>query len=106
MTVGQTIAAPRALVLLVALTLVAAGGAGLAPPRAGAYHFPKCSRVLSRYHHPSTPGPKNVIEVLARRGLSCAHAIRVSDRRARIIASWSVAGGTLAAVWALAAGVS
>ena len=79
-TAGRRIVPPRALVLLLALTL-AAGGA-LAPPRAAAYHFPRCSRVLSRYPNHS---PKEVVEVVARRGLSCAHAERVGASLLRAV---------------------
>jgi len=75
-TAGRRIT-PRAPVTMIALTLALAAGGALAPPRAAAYHFPKCSRVLSRYHGVPGLGPKNVVEVLTRRGLSCAHAALV-----------------------------
>ncbi len=72
------IRSPRALVSLLALTLALAGAGALVPSRAGAGAFypAKCLRVLSRYRHPDMP--KNVVEVLGRRGLSCAHAERVA----------------------------
>ncbi len=75
-TAGRRIA-PRALVSLLALTLALAASGSLVPPRAAASYFPRCTRVLSRYHPPSILGPRNAVEVLARRGLSCAHAERV-----------------------------
>ncbi len=51
------------------------------PPKAAARHPARCSRVLSRY---PDHGSK-AVEVLARRGLSCAHAGQVGASLLRAV---------------------
>lgn len=70
---GPRITPPWALVSLLALTLALAAGGALVPPWAAARHPARCSRPI---HRP--PGfTQKQVDVLARRGLSCAHAAQV-----------------------------